>query len=151
MKTINDQISPDFVAQARKLTFYTGLLREVLPVECIDHVQVANVRDQNLMLITDSPVWTTRLRQLSPQILQHIREHSPKYSNQSDSNAVIHHVQISTRYQSSSEEAAASAASKHRQPPSVSNKTAEILKQSADSISDPRLKKALLNIASHTK
>ena len=76
MKPLNEQIDPEFMIQAKKLAQYTQLLQKILPIECRNHVQVANIRNQNLMLITDSPVWTTRLRQLCPQILQFIRENS---------------------------------------------------------------------------
>ena len=74
MKRLNEQISSKFANQAKKLDQYTRILQKVLPIECREHVQVANIRQQNLILITDSPVWTTRLRQLSPTILQFIRE-----------------------------------------------------------------------------
>ena len=76
MKPINEQINADFVKQAQKLSQYKHLLSGILPIECRNHVEVANFRNQNLMLITDSPVWTTRLRQLSPQLLDFIRKNT---------------------------------------------------------------------------
>ncbi len=146
MKPINDQINPKFVKQAKKLAQFTQLLHNILPVECRNHVEVANIRNQNLMLITDSPVWTTRLRQLSPQILQFIRENSPKI----DKTQIIHHIQISTRYHSSNANNQQSSSSKHRHIPQISEKTAELLMQSANSINHKQLKTALLKIASHS-
>ncbi len=145
MKSINEQISAKFVIQAKKLAQYTKLLRNILPVECNNHVEVANIRDQNLMLITDSPVWTTRLRQLSPQILQFIRENTA-----SDNMQIIHHVQISTRYHSTNGSEQQTLNKKNRHKPQISEKTATLLSQSADSIDHPQLKSALLKIASHT-
>ena len=59
MKPINEQINPNILIQAKKLTQFMQLLQNILPIECRNHVQVANIRNQNLMLITDSPVWTT--------------------------------------------------------------------------------------------
>ena len=144
MKPINEQINPNFVIQAKKLAKYTQLLHVILPIECRNHVQVANIRNQNLILITDSPVWTTRLRQLSPQILKFIRETSPEFDN----NQIIHHIQITTRYHSSLTEPQPAAEPK-RHKPQISKQTAELLAQSANSINHSQLKTALLRIASH--
>ena len=174
MKPINEQINPNFVNQAKKLARYTQLLRNILPVECHNHVQVANIRNHSLMLMTDSPVWTTRLRQLSPQILQFIRENSQNVDNKAGTmpaNEIIHHVQISTRYQAGSSnydghgtDASSSSSSSSafslttestqgsaRAKLEISDSTAELLEQSAESIQHPQLKAALLKIASHKK
>ena len=123
------------------------LLHNILPIECRNHVQVANIRNQNLMLITDSPVWTTRLRQLSPQILQYIQENS----TDSGQTQIIHHVQISTRYHSADNGTHSTAARKNLHKPEISEKTASLLAQSANCISHLQLKKALLKIAAHSK
>ncbi len=150
MKSINEQIDPKFVIQAKKLAFFTRLLHQILPVECHDHVAVANIRDQNLMLIADSPVWTTRLRQLSPQILQFIRANTT--GNEANRADIIHHVQISTRYHAADSDKQQQASNK-KDPNKlqISTKTASMLSQSADSIDYQPLKSALLKLASHTK
>ena len=147
MKPINEQFKPEFLAQAKKLAYFTQLLHSILPVECRDHVAVANVRNQNLMLVTDSPVWTTRLRQLSPQILEFIRKNAAdKFSNKEQ----IHHVQISTRYQATNTDQ--QQAKKGNKPGlQISEKTASMLTQSADSIQHQQLKAALLRIARHSR
>lgn len=147
MKPINEQINPNFIIQAKKLAKYTRLLREILPADCFEHVQVANIRDQNLILITDSPVWTTRLRQLSPQILQHVHKSAQKHNASGNQTAIIHHVQIRTRYQTSNEEKQQSLSKRHHPLPPISDNTAELLSQSASSINDPQLKTALLKLA----
>ena len=170
MKPINEQISPNFVIQAKKLARYTQLLRNILPLECHDHVQVANIRNHSLMLMTDSPVWTTRLRQLSPQILKFIRENTQNVDQKQSAkmdNEVIHHVQISTRYLTTAlntgDNRTIPAAGESlslggdktpavtRQKLEISDSIAELLTQSADSIEHPQLKAALLKIASHKK
>ena len=145
MKPINEQFNPDIVKQVRKLTQYKQLLSNILPIECQNHVEVANIRNQNLMLITDSPVWTTRLRQLSPQILEFIR------NNSLDENKaqVIHHIQISTRYRT--DDKATASTGKPLKAPQMSTKTSALLSQSANSISHPQLKNALLKMARHSK
>jgi len=151
MKPLNEQINARFVIQAKKLTQFNRLLQEILPAECRSHVRVANIRQQSLMLITDSPVWTTRLRQLSPQILSFIREHIPD-------SQTIHHVQISTRYAASQPATGktsrqtsqqAQVAGNHRR--AISKKTARLLSQSADDIKHQTLKNALLKLARHAE
>lgn len=145
MKLINEQINASLLNQAKKLAQYTRLLHEILPIECRNHVEVANIRDRNLMLISDSPVWTTRLRQLSPKILQFISQNSSKI----DKTLTIHHIQIKTRYHAANLEQQQSSSQKPRPKPEISEKTADLLVQSANSINDPKLKTSLLNIASH--
>jgi len=146
MKSINEQINPKFVIQAKKLAQFAQLLRRILPAECHGHVEVANIRDQNLMLITDSPVWTTKLRQLSPQILQFIRSNTPDDASRAQ---IIHHIQISTRYHASDTGKQQALNKKNQHKLQISEKTAKILSQSADSIEHQQLKSALLKIASH--
>lgn len=148
MKPINEQIKPEFVIQAKKLNHFKRLLHSILPVECHDHVQVANIRNQNLMLITDSPVWTTRLRQLSPQILQFIHKNTPNSGINKEQ--IIHHVQVSTRYNAPRTDHQQSAEQRKRHL-KISENTAKILKQSADSIKHQQLKSALLRIAKHSR
>jgi len=155
MKPLNQQISSKLLAHASKLSQYTQLLQKILPVECRKHVAVANIRNQNLMLITDSPVWTTRLRQLSPQILQFIRESSVNTGN-GETPQLIHHVQISTRYSAASANQADNrqqkiASERKKRRPKISTKTAERLSQSANSIEYAPLKAALLSLAHHGK
>ncbi|MBE9560961.1 MAG: DUF721 domain-containing protein [Proteobacteria bacterium] len=146
MKSINEQINPEFVIQAKKLAAFSRLLRRVLPPECHGHVEVANIRDQNLMLITDSPVWTTKLRQLSPQILQFIQSNTAGDTNRAP---IIHHIQISTRYHAPDSGEQQALNKKNRHKVQISEKTATMLSQSADSIEHQQLKTALLKIASH--
>ena len=151
MKPLNEQISPNIVMQAKKLAKYTQLLHQILPIECRNHVEVANIRNQNLMLITDSPVWTTRLRQLSPQILEFIRQNSANNDTRASDTQVIHHVQIRTRYSpAGSDQQHASKVAK-KPVPRISTKTAEILSQSAESIGSDELRTSLLKMAKHVR
>lgn len=150
MKPINEQISSEIAQQARKLTQYTRILHKVLPIECRNHVQVANIRQQNLILITDSPVWTTRLRQLSPTILQYLRDNSASYLS-SESDKPIHHIQITTRYSHNENHQQKTTENPQPNKPKISEKSAKLLSQSANSIGNEQLKSALLRVASHSK
>ncbi len=156
MKPLNQQINRKLLNHARKLAQYTQLLQKILPIECRNHVEVANIRNQNLMLITDSPVWTTKLRQLSPQILQFVRESSVNTGNDDEQVPIIHHVQISTRYSAASADQMNPRqrrimSEREKQRPQISKKTAELLSQSANSLDHQPLKAALLNLARHGK
>ncbi len=160
MKPLNEQINPKIVTKVRKLTQYTHLLHKILPIECRQHVEVANIRNQILMLIADSPVWTTKLRQLSPQILQFLRDNPLQSELGPEHTApiqepLIHHIQISTRYNAAQVNQSTCSQRlsdrKKKKKLQISEKTAEVLAQSADSISHPQLKASLLKIASHSK
>ena len=140
MKPINEQISPNFVKQARILDGFIPFIRSVLPPEFHDHVKVANIRNNSLILVTDSPVWTTRLRQLSSHILQALKDNSSNLPK----TQIIHHIQIQTRYHAGGSPPPKRIA-KHR--PKLSRNTAERLSQSAESIDDPELKEALSRLA----
>lgn len=142
MKLINEQISPDFVKQARILDGFVPFIRSVLPPEFHDHVKLANIRNNSLILVSDSPVWTTRLRQLSSHILQALKDNSSNLPK----TQMIHHIQIQTRYQASGSPPAGHAA---RHKPGLTRNTAERLNQSAASIDDPELKQALTRLAKH--
>jgi len=153
MKLINEQINAEFIIQAKKLDKYTRLLHQILPIECQNHVEVANIRNQNLMLITDSPVWTTKLRQLCPQILQFIQENSTDTDtsqvNRQANSQIIHHVQIRTRYSPVGSEHEHASKTAKKPVPRISQNTAKLLSQSANSFDDEPLKMALLKIAKH--
>ena len=144
MKSVNEQINPNFVKQARILDSFTPFIRSYLPPEFHDHIKVANIRNNSLVLVTDSPVWTTRLRQLSSHILQTLKDNSSKLPK----TQIIHHIQIQTRYQAGGKPPPRRIA-KHR--PLLSRNTARRLNQSADSIDDPQLKQALTRLARNFK
>jgi hypothetical protein len=78
-------------------------------------------------------------------ILKFIRDSS------STNAQIIHHIQISTRYHSSNANLQPSSARQNWHKPQISEKTAELLSQSASSINHQQLKTALLKIASHSK
>ncbi len=168
MKRINEQINPVFLQQTQKLAQFTKIIRAVLPAECLNHVKVANIRNQTLMLVTDSPVWTTRLRQLSPQILQFVQKNMPvsvpknmaknmakntsentlKNDLENQNTDIIHHLRISTRYQTGDGDTTLRKV-KSRGKLQISQKTAALLSQSADSFDNAQLKMALSKLAAH--
>ena len=57
--------------QAAQLSEATRILREYLDPPLADHTSVAAIREPNLMVVVDSPVWAARLRYQSAGILDH--------------------------------------------------------------------------------
>ena len=137
MKQLNTALDPTILAKARKLEHLTTLLRNELPPECDGHYQVAAIHDRTLVVVTDSPVWTTRLRQLGPLILQILENKTPQN---------LQHVRIISRH--------GPTISNH-EPPTVkhelSQQSSQLIAQTASYIKDKPLQKALLKISRHGK
>ena len=45
-------------------------LRQCLPADLADHCAAAHIRENTLVVHTDSPAWATRLRYLAPQLVK---------------------------------------------------------------------------------
>lgn len=155
MKTISEQIKPEIIQKAKKLALITQFLHPALPAECLPHVRVAGIRQGTLVLVTDSPVWTTRLRQLSAQILQYIHDNNQQFTAclyQPDATTrnsrIVHHLQIKTRFQQDTKPLHPVRTSP-KQKRHISKKTADLLTQSANYIGDEQLKSALKRLARH--
>ncbi len=127
------------LSKARSLMDLDIIVHELLPAPLNDHCRVLTIRDKNLVLAADSPVWAARLRFHTHQLLQQLSRHrAVKLST----------VRIRVRPPDRQ------AVPDRRQPPRrmvASSSTA--LKQTAQGISDPELKTALLRLASrhHTR
>lgn len=57
------------LVKARQLQAMQRTLQPLLPLELQPHCQVANTRDQTLILAVDSAAWGMRLQFLYPQLL----------------------------------------------------------------------------------
>jgi hypothetical protein len=136
VKQLNNALDPGILAQAHKLEHLTMLLRNELPPECDGHYHVAAIHDSTLVIVTDSPVWTTRLRQLGPLIVQTLNSKTPQKN--------LQHVRIVSRQ--------GPAVSTHK-PPAVkhelSQQSSQHIAQTAAYIKDKPLKEALLKISRH--
>ena len=135
MKQLNNALDPGILAHARKLERLTMLLRNELPPECDGHYHAAAIHDSTLVIVTDSPVWTTRLRQLGPQIIQLLKNKIPQS---------LQHVRIISRH--------GPAVNKHE--PAVvkhelSQQSSQHIAQTASYIKDKPLREALLKISRH--
>ena len=135
MDTFSHQLDPKIKQTALKLTKYTQWLKNALPPECENHFHVANVKNKTIVIVADSPVWTTRLRQLGQLILEAMK-------NQSRED--LHHVKVITRH--------GPIADKHdpkiirRQ---LSPTAGNLLEQTASYLDDEELSNALLKLSRH--
>lgn len=135
MQSISNLINRKIQFKAKQLEKLTRLIKASLPVNCQAHVQVADIRNFQLILMTDSPAWSSRLRLYSQNMIQILKEHT---------NIEINQVQI-----------------KLSQPQKIVEKpvrafrylnknTAKMIQQTAEAIDDPNLQRALKNLAKKT-
>ena len=124
----------DHCSQLRRLT---RLVREFLPAPLNQHCQVANIRDQQLILIADSSAWATMLHYQTNSLLQHLKKQP----------GMEHICNIRTRTSPQNHTNSDVKPSIDRLPQS----TAVLIGDLADSMSNPALKKALLRLARHSE
>ena len=74
----NTRLDERLKKRAQELNRLTLMLRNELPPEVDGHFSVANIRDRTLVIMSDSPVWATRLRQLGPQIVNILQNNGKK-------------------------------------------------------------------------
>ena len=107
-----------------------------LPVDCHEHLEIADIRDNQLIILTDSPVWQTRLRMYSQTILEALHQHAGIKLNRVT-------LKLTPKKRVIKEKPA-----KYR---TLSEQNAKLIQQTANCISDPDLQAALLNISRKTK
>lgn len=133
MDTFNHLISSTIKQTANKLEKYSQLLKKTLPAECDSHFNVANIHNKTLIIVADSPVWTTRLRQLGPNILTIMK---------TQSNEDLHHIKVITRR--------GPTVDNHKPfiiKRKLSSKASQLLEQTASFIQDDGLSKALVSLS----
>ena len=138
MKLFNQKLNPALISKSNQLEQLTSILNSELPAETGGHYHVAGVDNSTLVIITDSPVWATRLRQLGPLIIQ---------TANNKTNKEFQHVRIISRHGS------IKAPNLDNQTINrvLSNKSAEQIAQTAAHIEDKELKQALLKFSKRGK
>ena len=139
MDTFNSRLDTRLRKRAEELGRLTSLLRSELPAESDGHYHVANIRDRTVVIMTDSPVWTTRLRQLSPRILTLLQNSGRKN---------LLHVRVFSR--PSQAVAVRPPQPAKKQPKRISPRSSRLIHQAASYIDDDKLRGALLRLAAHT-
>jgi hypothetical protein len=122
------------LVQAGRLHAVEQIIYQSLHASQVLPCRVANIKNgDTLLLQTDSPVWATRLRYQTPKLLETLRN-TPEWGS-------IQHIRIQVR----------PAAHPPRSRPSrrinLSHQNATLLRTTAESLTDPRLKSALLRLA----
>lgn len=122
--------------QSQRLLHLTRTLQEHLPEPLNRHCTVANIHNDSLILLTDSPVWSSRLRFHAPALLRELeRRHA------------VHLTKVQIRI--NPPEQVRPAAVSHK--PRMSAPTAALLRQVASSVDDPALGTALRRLALNYK
>ena len=139
METFNSRLDDSLRKRAQELGRLTSLLRSELPPESDGHYHVANIRDRTLVIMTDSPVWTTRLRQLGPSILKILENNGKKN---------LLHVRVFSR---PSQTVDSKPKQPVRKPPKrLSRQSSQLINQAASYIDDDDLRQALFRLANRT-
>ena len=132
MESLSQLINPKILKKARQLDKLTRLIRACLPTDCQQHITVSSIRDNQLILISDSPVWASKIRLYSQNMIQILEENAHIRVNkvrikQSQPKRVIEKPVPKSRH--------------------LDSGTANMIKQTADSISDTDLQQALNHLA----
>ena len=121
------------VARAKVLMELEVLLHKLLPAPLKEHCRVLAIRDETLVLATNSPVWAARLRFHAPLLVKQLSDHQT---------VKLRTVRVRVR-----------PPEPHSPPPRrqaalrPGKAGATALQQVAQTISDPGLKTALLRLA----
>jgi hypothetical protein len=138
LDSFNSRLDDSLRKRAQELRRLTSMLRGELPPESDGHYHVANIHDRTVVIMTDSPVWTTRLRQLGPRILTILQNSGRKN---------LLHIRVFSRPAQSP--VARPPESVKTKPRHISPQSSRLLNQAASAIGDEGLRDALLKLARH--
>lgn len=138
MKTLSSLINPVFAKQTLELLRIDRLLKSALPAAVQPHIQVANIVDHELVVITDSAAWSTRLRLHTQDMLYMLATHTG-YGITNIRIRLIANGRITQKTQSVNK------------PFKLSKNSAAVIQQTANCISDPELRNSLLQLATRVK
>ncbi len=136
MDKFTDKLSHQIRSKALELKRLKHAIQASLPLDCHHHFQVAGVRDRQLIILTDSPVWQTRLRMYSQSMLEALEQHTGTRLNQVK-------IRLSPAVRQVEEPPAP--------PRTLSPQSGRLIEQTASCISDERLQAALLKLSSKAK
>ncbi len=144
MKSIFEQLDPKLLIKSKNLSVLTHILQEVLPTQSHLHFQVVNINQHTLFVMTDTPVWATKLRQLAPVLIEllHKKRHNRAYNINLGQliPETIRHIQVLTRPGQMVSTPPLRTIQNQR---NISAQVATWLTQTADYINDAELSQAL--------
>lgn len=124
--------------RAQYLQNLTHILRENIDPVLSQHIALANLRVDTAIIVADSPAWLSKIRYLSPLILQILKQQ----------HGLEHLINIEFKVQPPGEPI--DVAQKARQI-NLSTSSTEALEGAADGISDPELADALRRLSQRGK
>ena len=136
MDNISDKLQQRILRKALELEKIGRAIKVSLPLDCHKHLDVVGIRENELILLTDSPVWQTRLRMFSQIILEALQQH-----------AGITLTRIKIKLAPPTRVIAPSPPQKR----TLSKDSARMIGQTASSISDPELRQAMLRLSQKAK
>lgn len=76
MDNITNKLGQHILKKALQLKSLNQAVKSSLPTDCRDHIEIAGIRENQLIILTDSPVWQTRLRLYSQTMLEALHQHT---------------------------------------------------------------------------
>jgi hypothetical protein len=123
------------VRQTQRLQAADSIVKKCLPENLRDHCQVADISATQLTLVVHSAAWLTPLRYGQQALLQQLKKH-PQFNYLQTIQLRIQPIQNNSP---KTEKPAA--------PRLLSTATKELIKSTAETITHPELKKALLKLS----
>jgi len=143
------------LSRAKNLSLITHSLLQILPGSVHPHFQVVKITQQTLFVLTDSPVWATKLRQLAPELIKFLHTERLSSIRLTTLNTLIpvslKHIQVLTRPAQIQPEAGLGCEKKSANQRYISSKSASLLAQTAGFIDDDRLSNVLRLLSRHTR
>ena len=136
MENLSEKLQQRILRKALELQKMEQAIKDSLPLDCHAHLNIGGIRENELILLTDSPVWQTRLRMFSQTILEALLQHT---------GITLTRVKIKLTPSKRLIEPAL--------PPkrTLSKDRAKIINQTATCISDPELRQAMLRLSKKAK
>lgn len=132
MHSIDHFLNTQISTKKKLIDQLNAAVLPLLPANCRQHITASNFSNNELTLIADSPVWAARLRTQHKQIISTISEQLK---------LPIKSIKVRFQQPQVQQKKPAKAA------PVLSQQSSEIIKNTADSISDEALKESLLRLA----
>jgi hypothetical protein len=129
-------LSGQVMDHVQKLQKMDKILSKILPSPLNQHCRTANLREKTIVLATDSPSWKSNLRFLAPTLLRELNQQLP---------VTLEKIEILVESRHSTKKPV------NRRKAQLSKKSAELIRSTADSMDDPQLKKALLDLSRRKK
>ncbi|HEB95111.1 MAG TPA: DUF721 domain-containing protein [Sedimenticola thiotaurini] len=121
--------------ESRRQARITDRVRRLVPEALRPHLTAARLNDGELLLYTDSPAWSSRLRYLSRELKRRLQREGMVV------NSLRVRIVIGRRQEKS----------RRRRIRNLSNANARLLEQTADQVSSPALREALQRLARHRR